>query len=92
VVKDIAGVVGTVASVVGAATYVGEEVISADWICTSSMVVAVKPLKPVVQMIWPTVNMRPLATIAESEMMTIWFAWEAVRKPLPDAPLSTKAG
>jgi len=48
VVEDVARVVEAVASVVGAATDVSEEVIGADWICTSSMVVVVKPLKPVV--------------------------------------------
>ena len=47
-VGDVAGVVEAVASMVGAAADVGEEVIGAYWICTSSMVVAVKPLKPVV--------------------------------------------
>ena len=50
-VGDIAGVVGAKASVVGAVTEVGEEVISADRICTSTMVMAVKLLKSVVQVI-----------------------------------------
>jgi hypothetical protein len=35
----------------------------------------------VVQVIWPTVNERPSATVAESGMMTILLAWEAVRTP-----------
>ena len=47
-VGDVAGVVEAVASVVEAVANASEEVIGADWICTSSMVVAVKPLKPVV--------------------------------------------
>jgi hypothetical protein len=35
----------------------------------------------VVQVIWPTVNERPSTTAAESGMMTILLAWEAVRTP-----------
>jgi hypothetical protein len=38
-------------------------------------------LTPVVQVIWPTVNVRLSATAAESRMMTILLAWEAVRTP-----------
>jgi hypothetical protein len=38
-------------------------------------------LTPVVQVIWPMVNERPCATAAESGMMTILLAWEAVRTP-----------
>jgi hypothetical protein len=38
-------------------------------------------LMPVVQVIWPTVNVRPSTTVAESGMMTILLAWEAVRTP-----------
>jgi hypothetical protein len=49
-------------------------------------------LTPVVQVIWPTVNERPSSTAAESGMMTILLAWEAVCTPLPGAPLSTKPG
>jgi hypothetical protein len=49
-------------------------------------------LTPVVQVIWPTVNERPSATATESGMMTILLTWEAVRTPLPGAPLSTKCG
>ena len=51
VVGNVAGVVEAVASVVGAATDVGEEVIGADRICTSSMVMAVKLLEPGVHVI-----------------------------------------
>jgi hypothetical protein len=36
---------------------------------------------PVIQVIWPTVNVRPLGTAMELEMMTILFAWRAVRTP-----------
>jgi len=71
VVEDVAGVVEAIASMVGAVADVSEEVIGADRICTSSMVVVVKLLKPVIQVTWLTVNVRPLATTAESEMMTI---------------------
>ena len=66
---------------VGATTDVGEEVIGADRIYTSSMVVAVKLLRLVVQVIWLTVNLRLSATTTKSRMMTIWLAWEAVRTP-----------
>ena len=52
-VGDVASVVEAVASMVRATTNVGEEVIGADRICTSSMVIAVKLLKPMVQMICP---------------------------------------
>ena len=63
-VKDVAGVVGAVANV-------GEELIDTDWICAFSMVVAAKLLKPVVQVVWPTMNVRSSATTAKSGMMTI---------------------
>jgi hypothetical protein len=49
-------------------------------------------LKTVVQVIWPMVNVRLSATAVELGMMTIWFAWEAIRTPLPSAPLLTKYG
>jgi len=92
VVEDVTRVVRAIASVVEAPTDVGEEVIGADQICASSMVVAVKLLKTVVQVIWPMVNVRLSATAVELGMMTIWFAWEAIRTPLPSAPLLTKYG
>jgi hypothetical protein len=79
VVDAVAGVVGAVASVVG--TVANEDVVDADRIYTSSVVVAMKLLTPVVQVIWPTVNERLFATIAESGMMTILLAWEAVCTP-----------
>jgi len=50
-VVDVAGVVRAVANVDGAIASVGEEVIDIDWICVSSMVVAAKLLKPMVQVI-----------------------------------------
>jgi hypothetical protein len=78
-VGAITGVVGSVASVIGAVA--DEDVVDADRICASSMAVAVKLLMLVVQVIWPTVNMRPSATAAESGMMSILLAWEAVRTP-----------
>jgi len=60
--------------VVGTAADVDEEVIGADRINASSVVVAVKLLKL-------TVNVKPLAMAAKSEMMAILFVWEAVRTP-----------
>jgi len=71
VVEDIAGVVGAVASMVGATADIGEEVIDANQICTSSMVVIVKLLKPMVQVIWSMANVRSSATAMKSWMMTI---------------------
>jgi len=66
VVGDIAGVVGVVASLVGTTADVDEEVTIADWIYASSMVVVVKLLKL-------TVNVKPPAMAAKSEMMAILF-------------------
>jgi len=76
VVGDVAGVVGVVAvaSVVGAAADVDEEVIGADRIYASSVFVAMKLLKP-------TMNVKPSAMAAKLEMMAILFVWEAVRTP-----------
>ena len=64
-VGDAAGVVETVASVVGAAADVGEEVIGTDRIA-SSAVMAVKLLKP-------TMNVKPPAMAVKSGMMAILF-------------------
>jgi hypothetical protein len=38
-------------------------------------------LTPVVLVTWATVNKRPSTTAAESGMMTILLAWEAIRTP-----------
>ena len=73
-VGDVPGVVGVVASVVGAAADVDEEVVGADPIYASSVVVAVKLLKP-------TVNVKPPVLTAKSGMMAILFVWKAVRTP-----------
>ena len=40
-----------------------------------------KSLEPVVQVIWPTVNLRPFGVAMEVETMTILFAWRAVCTP-----------
>jgi len=74
VVGDIAGVVGVVASVVGATADVDEEVVGADRIYASSVVLAVKLLKL-------TVNVKPPAMATKSGMMAILFVLEAVRTP-----------
>jgi len=66
VVGDDAGVVETVASVVGAAADVGEEVIDIDRIYASSAVMAMKLLKP-------TMNVKPSAMAAKWRMMAILF-------------------
>jgi len=66
VVGDVVGVDETVASVVGAVADVGEEVIGIDRIYASSAVIAVKLLKP-------TMNVKPPAMAAKSRMMAILF-------------------
>ena len=73
-VGNVAGVVGVVASVVGLATDVDEEVIGTDRIYASSMVVAVKLLKL-------TVNVKSPAMAAKSGIMAILFVGRAVRIP-----------
>ena len=40
-----------------------------------------KSSEPVVQVIWPTMNVRPFGVAMEPEMMTILFAWKAMRTP-----------
>jgi hypothetical protein len=60
---------------------VDEDVVDANRICASSVAVTVKLLTPVVQVIWPTVNVRLSTTAAKSGMMTILLASEAVRTP-----------
>jgi len=66
VVGDVAGVVEAVASVVGAAADVGEEVIGTDRIYASSAVMAVKLLKL-------TMNVKPSVMAVKSGMMAILF-------------------
>ena len=73
-VGDVAGVVGVVVSMVGAAADVDEEVIGVDQIYASSVVVAVRLSKP-------TMNVKPSATAMKLGMMTILFVWRAVRTP-----------
>jgi hypothetical protein len=51
-----------------------EDMVDADQICATSVVVAVKLLMLVIQVIWPTVNKRPSAMAVESGMMTILLA------------------
>ena len=45
------------------------------------MVMAMKSLEPVVQMIWPMVNVRPFDVAMEPGTMTILFIWRVVRTP-----------
>ena len=80
-VEDDAGVAGAICNVVGAIANAGEAVVDADWIRASPVVMAMKSSEPVVQVIWPTVNVRPLGVAMEPEMMTILFVWRAVRTP-----------
>ena len=66
---------------VGAVADAGEAVVDADWICASSMVMAMKLSELVVQVIWSMVNVRPFCVAMEPGMMTILFVWGAVRTP-----------
>ena len=45
------------------------------------MVMAMKLSEPVVQVIWPMVNVRPFGVAMDPGMMTILFFWGAVRTP-----------
>jgi hypothetical protein len=69
---------GTGASEVGASIVVVDagvrEVVDADRICTSSTAVMTKSLEPVVQVIWPIVNVRPAAVAMESGEIIISHA------------------
>jgi hypothetical protein len=73
VVDEGAGAGGAGASVVVVDAGV-EEVADADRIRTFSMVVMTKWLEPVVQVIWPIVNVRPTTMAMESGKMTISHA------------------
>ena len=81
VVGAVFTVVGAVFTVVGAVADAGEVVIGAGWIHASSVALAMKSSAPVVQVIWPTVNVRPFGVATELGMMIILFAWRAVRTP-----------
>ena len=59
----------------------GEVVVDTDWICASSVVMAMKSSELVVQVIWLMVNVRPFGVAMDPGMMTILFFWEAVRTP-----------
>ena len=71
--EDDTGVAGARSKVVGAVADAGEVVVDADWIYASSVVMAMKLSEPVVQMIWPMVNVRPFGVAMEPGMMTILF-------------------
>ena len=71
--KDDAGVAEARSNMVRAVANAGEAVVDADWICASSVVMAMKLSEPVVQVIWPMVNVRPFGVAIEPGMMTILF-------------------
>ena len=71
--EDDAGVAGARSNVVGAVADAGEAVVNADWIYASFVVMAMKLSEPVVQVIWPMVNVRPFGVAMEPGMMTILF-------------------
>ena len=79
--EDDAGVARARSTVVGAVADVGEAVVDVDRICASSVVMVMKLSEPVVQVIWPMVNVRPFGVAMEPKMMTILFVWGAVRTP-----------
>ena len=79
--EDDVGVAGARSNVVGVVADAGEAVVDADWICTSSMVMAMKLSEPVVQVIWSMVNVRLFGIAMELGMMTILFFWGAVHTP-----------
>ena len=58
---------------VGAVADAGDAVVDADRIRASSVVMAMKLSEPVVQVIWPMVNVRPFGVAMEPGMMTILF-------------------
>ena len=66
---------------VGAVVDAGEAVVDADWIRASSVVMAMKLSEPMVQVIWPMVNVRPFGVAMEPEVMIVLFAWRAVCTP-----------
>jgi hypothetical protein len=72
-VDEGAGAGGAGASIVVVDAGVGE-VVDADRIRTFSMAVMMKLLEPVVQVIWPIVNVRPATVAMESGKMTISHA------------------
>ena len=71
--EDDAGVAGARSNVVRAVADAGEAVVDVDWINASSVVMAMKLSEPVVQVIWPMVNVRPFGVAMDSGMMTILF-------------------
>jgi len=81
VAEDDAGAAGARSNVVEAVADASEAVVDADRICSSSVVMAMRLSEPVVQVIWPTVNVRPFGVAMDPGMMTILFFWEAIRTP-----------
>ena len=71
--EDDAGAAGARSNVVGAVADAGKAVVDADWICASSVVMAMKLSEPVVQVIWPMVNVKPFGVAMDPGMMTILF-------------------
>ena len=79
--EDDAGVAGARSNVVEAIANAGEAVVDVDRIRASSVVMAMKLSEPVVQVIWPMVNVRPFGVAMEPGMMTILLVWGAVHTP-----------
>jgi hypothetical protein len=73
VVDEGAGAGGAETNVVVVDAGVGE-VVDADRIHTFSMAVMTKSLEPVVQVIWPIVNVSPTTVAMESGKMTVSHA------------------
>ena len=79
--EDDAGAAGARSNMVEAVADAGEAVVDVDRIHASSVVMAMRLSELVVQVIWPTVNVRPFGVAMDPGMMTILFFWEAVRTP-----------
>ena len=63
--EDDVGVAGAISNVVGAVADAGEAVVDIDWIYASSVIMVMKLSEPVVQVIWPMVNVRPFSIAME---------------------------
>ena len=81
VAEDDAGAAGARSNMVEAIADAGEAVVDADRIRASSVVTVMRLSEPMVQVIWPTVNVRPFGITMDPGMMTILFFWEVVRTP-----------
>ena len=71
--EDDAGAAGARSNVVEAVADAGEAVVDTDRIRASSVVMVMRSSEPVVQVIWPMVNVMPFGVATEPGRMTILF-------------------